>query len=74
MRIKDNPRCNKLLERQQRIVSGAESASVSKDNMKKLKERLNEIVNEIGKSERKAATPTPGLDKLPKINPFDEQF
>jgi hypothetical protein len=45
VRIKENPRCVKLLERQEQLVGHLEDNSISKENMKKLKERLNIIVN-----------------------------
>lgn len=41
-----------MIEKQNRMLSQIEDKSLSKDNKKKLKSRLNEIIASIGKSEK----------------------
>lgn len=53
--VKLNPRCNKMIGVQNEILLGLEEQkkSLSKDNMKKLKSRFIEIVNELHKGDKK---------------------
>ena len=70
LKVKSNPRCTSLLRRQDQIMSTAEEKQVSKEYMKKLKSRLNEIVNEINKDDRKSR----GQEMLPRIMTNSSHF
>ena len=61
--VKSNPRCSHILQRQNRILSLAEDRQVSSENMKKLKSKLNEIVNDINKDDKRS-----NPEILPKIS------
>ena len=44
------PRCSRMIAKQNEILSHIDDKSLSKDNKKKLKNRLNEIICSIGKN------------------------
>ncbi len=54
-KVKQNPRCKNMMNLQNGILLGLEEEkkSLSKDNMKKLKSRFIEIVNELHKGDKK---------------------
>ena len=54
-KVKQNPRCNQMMNLQNDILIELEEKkkSLSKDNMKKLKSRFIEIVNELHKGDKK---------------------